>query len=519
MPTRSLSAVSNHTGDSAKEEIKDKREWPPRSISATPNITGDDAKEAMRKEWSPRAVAATGDFTQEWPPKKLSTEKLISPDSTPPNKSPLSRTSSQSIPLVEETLEPEPEPVQPEPKPVPKRQPTIDPPVPAKVPAPKPVTKVAKTTTKPPAKAAPPSSFAKTPSLKPDRTLGPTASTSGRQSRPTSRATVRSKTPSAAPPLPQPKTPSKARATSAPRTPVIPRPTPVATPKTPSTGLYAPTAASLARSRNAPIPQPERKKTLSSSVSMDRLSKPTAASLSKARKPAVVSSHPPPQRKAAAPAKPRVSAPERMKPSVSKGTEAADNVGLGAAVGALLEAEQTANLDHTNGHTISTDGEHDFDSEMLSDSIVASHPDIVLSDVEGHDHGEDEILSLDEGSQQDEVVEEPVEEEANGSVASESVEHEEVVEPTQEEFVATTSARSIDAASNLHHADDQGTQDQSPVPVAESPAKPEDDIEDIVNLLESTSFSSKAVLDKDIHAHSTKPTALLDQAEEIPDEQ
>ena len=64
-----------------------------------------------------------------------------------------------------------------------------------------------------------------------------------------------------------------------------------ARPKTPSTGLFAPTAASLARSRNAPpqLPTPTKKPTLSSS-SMDRLSKPTAASLSKARTPVVAAS-------------------------------------------------------------------------------------------------------------------------------------------------------------------------------------------------------------------------------------
>lgn len=397
MQTRSLSAVSHTTGDSAKEEIKEKREWPPRSISATSHVTGDAAKEAMKKEWPPRAaVAATGDFTQEWPPKKPATEASISPGSTPPNRSPLSRASSQSIPLIEEPSEPET--VEPEEKPVPKRQTTIDAkPVPVVVPAPKvptpsttkPVPKVAKTTPKPPAKAPPPSSFAKPSSLHPSKSdthdrrtptsTAPTASTSGRYSRPTSRATVRSKTPSAAPPPAQPKTPSKVRVPPVPRIPAaVVRPPPMAITKTPSTGLYAPTAASLGKSRNAPPSQPERKKTLSSSVSMDRLSKPTAASLSRARKPAVVATPPPPQRKVATPSKPRASAPARMKPPVVRGKDVVAAAAAGAAVAALLEAEETVELDHTNGHAASTDGEHDFDSEMLSDSMVGSHPDIVL---------------------------------------------------------------------------------------------------------------------------------------------
>lgn len=280
---------------------------------------------------------------------------------------------------------------------------------------------------------------------------------------------------------------------------------------------------------------------------MDRLSKPTAASLSRARKPAVVATPPPPQRKVATPSKPRASAPARMKPPVVRGKDVVAAAAAGAAVAALLEAEETVELDHTNGHAASTDGEHDFDSEMLSDSMVGSHPDIVLSDVEGHDHGEDEILTPDEGSQQDEVVEESIEvEEASGSVISESVEshsaaseheeieveesaaHEEVEEPTahEEEIVVVSPTGSVDPASNLHHADDKDqlqTGEQSPGPVAESPVKPEDDIEDIVNLLESTSFSSKAVLDTPAHVSSAedvvKPTALLDHTEEIPDEE
>ncbi|KAG8213215.1 hypothetical protein J3R82DRAFT_11680 [Butyriboletus roseoflavus] len=67
----------------------------------------------------------------------------------------------------------------------------------------------------------------------------------------------------------------------------------VARPKTPSSGLFAPTAASLARSRNAPPPPPPpvKKATLSSDAA-ERLSKPTAASLSKARTPALPAASP-----------------------------------------------------------------------------------------------------------------------------------------------------------------------------------------------------------------------------------
>ncbi|KAF8638290.1 hypothetical protein AX17_002310 [Amanita inopinata Kibby_2008] len=76
---------------------------------------------------------------------------------------------------------------------------------------------------------------------------------------------------------------------------------PYTRPKTPSSGLFAPTAASLAKSRNAQMPPvtPAKKITLSPSAS-DRLSKPTAASLSKAR--LVAPSVPQPTRTNAKPA-------------------------------------------------------------------------------------------------------------------------------------------------------------------------------------------------------------------------
>ncbi|KAI6037676.1 hypothetical protein EDC04DRAFT_2701515 [Pisolithus marmoratus] len=79
---------------------------------------------------------------------------------------------------------------------------------------------------------------------------------------------------------------------SRPKTPAIQsRGTP--RPKTPAAGPFAPTAASLARSRNTqpPVPPPVKQVASSSSVS-ERFTKPTAASLSKARTPVSVASTP-----------------------------------------------------------------------------------------------------------------------------------------------------------------------------------------------------------------------------------
>ncbi|KAI5119112.1 hypothetical protein M0805_007859 [Coniferiporia weirii] len=136
-----------------------------------------------------------------------------------------------------------------------------------------------------------------------------------------------------------------------------------ARPKTPS-GLYAPTKASLARAKNAPpLPQPVRKATIPAS-SLDRLSKPTAASASKARVSAVSPPRAPvaaakPARGAAptrGTLKPRVGlAPARMKAEREKkekeaaASAAAVVAATGAAVAAAAGVE--AEISETNGGT------------------------------------------------------------------------------------------------------------------------------------------------------------------------
>ncbi|KAJ3571100.1 hypothetical protein NP233_g3973 [Leucocoprinus birnbaumii] len=91
-------------------------------------------------------------------------------------------------------------------------------------------------------------------------------------------------------------------------------------PSSRSSHLYAPTAASLARARNAPEPVPTPpKKTLSVGAS-ERLSKPTAASLSRARTPVAS----PPSSKSAAP-------PPRSTPTPKPATRG--HVGAGARGG------------------------------------------------------------------------------------------------------------------------------------------------------------------------------------------
>ena len=152
---------------------------------------------------------------------------------------------------------------------------------------------------------SPPSSMprSKTPSALRPSTSGSAARTS----------MARSKTPTPS------KTPSAVHALS------------VARPKTPSSGLYAPTKASLARARNAEAPPPPAAKKIVSPSSLERLMKPTAASASKVRTDPVSPPRAPPAKTArgAAPTrgvtvKPRIGlAGARMKTEREKKTKEA----------------------------------------------------------------------------------------------------------------------------------------------------------------------------------------------------
>lgn len=243
------------------------------------------------------AQSTGGSVTKKWPPVHTATPPApstsprfqssrspsisVSPNTTPVLVIPDDKLTSPS-PTVEElpqavesdaVVEPVKEPTPEAEAPLPEAPPT-PPPEPApkkKDPVATPVRKPATPKTQTPAKPSTPAR-AKTPS-------GPTAFKSSRpsvSSTPRSSSTARSpattiRSPSAAgrhpppPPAPAQSTPTR----------------PAARPKTPSGGLHAPTAASLARARNAPEsgPPKEQKKIALST----RLTQPTAASQSKIR--------------------------------------------------------------------------------------------------------------------------------------------------------------------------------------------------------------------------------------------
>ncbi|KAF8071754.1 hypothetical protein FPV67DRAFT_895583 [Lyophyllum atratum] len=258
---RSLSVTSHTTGDSAKEKEKEKREWPPKSLST---------------EERPPIIIPSSSWSR--------SQGAGSLPSSPPNAAPLA---TEADIIEDSSLTPRPNSTTSIPDNVKihsahKRQLSIGVSEPAAPSSMTPTTAKppAKTPIKPPVSKPPPSSVPKTPM----KTAGRTSSNHPPIAQPikpqhtgpaSASASTRKVVPKAIPVTPaRAKTPSRTTpATSRPKTPTSTRS------KTPSTGLFAPTAASLARARNAqPQPAtPTRKVTTLSSTSAERLSKPTAA--------------------------------------------------------------------------------------------------------------------------------------------------------------------------------------------------------------------------------------------------
>lgn len=245
---RSSSVSSQIAGDAVKEEIKEKREWPPKPAASAdikqlvPTLAGSPSASMSKSPvMSPQPIPDLP------PPADVPTTPT--PASPEPVRSPPSK--GKGVAAGKST-------------PTGKRHAVASP---AKVRSP-----ATKSSSSPPSKTSLQSSVSQP--LRPQHTGHSVTSnpSTTRQSRSVPRTA--------------PSTPSRPKSSSGQHQ---------GRPKTPSSGLFAPTAASLARSRNAPPPPPPpvKKATLSSDAA-ERLSKPTAASLSKARTP--VSTAPSPAR-------------------------------------------------------------------------------------------------------------------------------------------------------------------------------------------------------------------------------
>ncbi|EGN98981.1 hypothetical protein SERLA73DRAFT_73557 [Serpula lacrymans var. lacrymans S7.3] len=258
---RSSSVASQIVGDSAKEDIKERREWPPKPVAS-----------AEKSTTTPSSNTTMSAIPSSNPTSPPNTEpEMIPPAPSKELASPTSPT-SRKTPTAAKDLD---HPAKP-------RSSMRSPTSPVKAPHGRSsIASAARASIKSPVRSPPKSSLAPSTSqpIRPQHTGQSVASNASTVRSPPSRPKTAPSTPS------RPKTPAA-------HSPAVTNPS---RPKTPS-GLFAPTAASLARARNATplVPLPTKKTTLSSSAA-ERLSKPTAASMSKIRGPTASPASTPPK--------------------------------------------------------------------------------------------------------------------------------------------------------------------------------------------------------------------------------
>ncbi|KAH7884611.1 hypothetical protein F5I97DRAFT_1968625 [Phlebopus sp. FC_14] len=467
---RSSSVSSQIAGDSTKEEAKEKREWLPKSVASVdskPSLTFSSPSSSS----VPQSPAMSPEPTTDTPlPLDVGT---AAPSEPPKSPSPKPRSSTGRLTPSSGMRR---TPMSPA-----KSRPSTASNSPAK--------SLAKS---PPSKTSFPSSNSHP--LRPQHTGTSVASSAS-----TARA------PRAAPKA-VPSTPSR------PKTPAV-HPQGVSRPKTPSSGLFAPTAASLARSRNAPPPPPPPvKKTALSSSAAERLSKPTAASLSKVRTPAPPVPSPARVTKSAStsttsgatprgPSKLRVGlAPARMKE-----TKANPMASTGSTKPAH-EPDHPADNHAENGHepeeavlfdtgvAADTQSHTDNVSEgTLHEPVLASEASELREDTPLQHEACAEQLSDSPSAEEPAPVERPpTPEEPAEAVGEHVLEEVSAVEAVAE----ATDSRNLDISIN-------GDGEEVKAPTAPVLGN---DIEDIVNLLEGTSISKP------------RPQSMVSIPDETPDE-
>ncbi|KAF8905043.1 hypothetical protein CPB84DRAFT_1772261 [Gymnopilus junonius] len=503
-PSRSSSVISHVTGDSVKEEIKEKREWPPKSV-----VEADKSPPSFSSRTIPPALVTQSAFgdPNRWkkdPPTEETevplTAKALNASERQSKGEPNSFLENwrKDLPSAQVDVVSEPTPTAPVPDDG------------LKTPKPAATQKVA-TTVSP-----------RTPNISKAATSkafhsgfevacqDPLKSSASRQSltplKPqhtgqsvASSATARKVAPKT------PATPASAKTPSRPEVTRAKTPTSTTRPKTPSTGLFAPTAASLARSRNAPPPVPTpSKKTAISSSSMDRLSKPTAASKAKIASPPTSSSSRPAASSASRTAtRPKVTtSPPKVKKS-SSAPQAASGVAASASIAAI-------------GLTVAASAAAADSKEPVTEDVIKGADNVASSDTDTVDQPteatEESTESVEEApSQTQELAEVVTEEDQEQETKEETVEGEEVVtseenEPTPLSPSAAPEAED-EAETSADHADE--TEVEVPGPTSGEQHEVKDDLEQMVNLLESVSITKP---------HEDTIADIPDEILEIPDE-
>ncbi|KAK0232877.1 hypothetical protein IW262DRAFT_1327362 [Armillaria fumosa] len=433
-PARSSSVVSQSTGDSAKEEVKEKRDWPPRA-----------------------ATSYTTSPSSSWIKPQSS---ALKPSSSTPMSTAVDAPVADTVAIPAQTQLPSPEHSDPK-SPLPSK------PVPKQSPAPSSFKSPPKALTLKTSLGGSTS----TP-LKPQHTGQSTTSTTSsvRKTVPRTSTTTaaRAKTPSR---------PSQPQRTTTPRAK-----TPSSSVR-PGSGLFAPTAASLARARDAqaPAPVPKKKSVLSSAVA-DRLNKPTAASASKARAPVIVPSRGKPVTRGVVKPKLPMSGSTRV---VKKDGLKGAAVGAVAAAAAAVEGEVVDEHAETNGHATEPSAEQahedaaDGHEEVHHETEIHTEPEARVETEREEDH--DEAVPVD------------------------------TPEPTSPEGVSVTLPDAEEGSPGEltpvaeTHSHEHPVEREHDSPAEETRPSVGSDIEDIVNLLESTSRPVSIV-------------SIPDEVVDIPDE-
>ena len=401
-PSRSSSVVSHITGDSVKEEIKEKREWPPKSVASAekpPIVIPTSFRHVLSSLNSqPISYQSTSTSVSQVKEDPLSQAEAEVPLTTKALETQTAEAPSsflenwrKDIALVpaETTSEPGPEVITlPLPTLTAASFQTFENPTPPPAAQTPSTSSLVASKASPTAFKAPIKGITKSPAPKQSLSSSITQPLRAQHTGQSVASTTSTRKPTL---KPAPITPSQSKTGS--RSDASRAKTPTsARPKTPSTGLFAPTAASLARSRNAPppLPTPTKKTTLSSS-SMDRLSKPTAASLSKARAPVIASSTSTSRltvvKTKVAPTTPKFKQPNAQQPAAQT-VAAPDQNGFGAIPigmeGIVIKAEAPPVIDTTEGAVLVDEGalSEDADPTLVSSSPAALKEESVVEDTD-----------------------------------------------------------------------------------------------------------------------------------------
>lgn len=336
------------------------------------------------------------------------------------------------------------------------------------------------------------------------------------------------------PPVTPAKTPLRAKTPTGirPKTPSASTPlrakSPATTVKTPSSGLFAPTAASLARARNAPEPVPPVRKQTLSTAATERLSKPTAASLSKARAPTL-----PPQTKATPTKTPVKGSPVTRGTGSVRGRGAAPTKARGGAPAAKGKEEKTVakstveaptedvhpQLAEDEPQEVEVSSEHIQEGSANTSATLAdehadgAHAGEFTHEPEVHDDVAEEKIS--EQIIHDEPHEDAGLDTHEDVVVDESVSQTSEPENVEPAVVNHASDVEVEAEAQPEKEEDNETDDTH---VAEAaPHKSQDELDDIVSMLESKPLFSSVHVEKD--TKERKSGDEIDVAGEIPDEE